>query len=88
MANYLIEAIHALKPNSEFTLTDYDYDTIKWIVLDGQAPTKKSVTDKALELRNADQANHESLVALKDSARAKLIAGQPMSVDEAAVLIP
>lgn len=37
--------------------------------------------------RVADEAAAEALSALKDSARAKLVAGEPLTVEEAATLV-
>ena len=43
MQNYLSKAIFKLKPNAEFSLQDNDYSTIKWDVLDGDAPTQAEI---------------------------------------------
>jgi len=54
MNNYLIKAIFKLRPNSEFSFTDNDYSTIKWDVLDGDAPTQAEI-DSAIEQVKADE---------------------------------
>jgi hypothetical protein len=54
MNDYLTQAIRLLKPNSEFSYSDGDYSTIKWIVLDGKAPTQKQIDD-AIEQVKADE---------------------------------
>ena len=54
MSNYLTKAIRKLKPNAEFSYTDYDYSTIEWIVLDGEAPTQKEI-DAAIKEVKADE---------------------------------
>ena len=41
--SYLIKAIKKLKPSSEFSLNNDDYSTIKWDILEGNAPTKKEI---------------------------------------------
>jgi len=46
--DYLPQAIHKLRPASEFTYKDRDYSTIEWIVLEGKAPTKAEI-DEAIE---------------------------------------
>jgi hypothetical protein len=56
--SYLVKAIQSLRPTAEFSFTDDDYSTIKWDVLDGDAPTKKQIDDeikrlKALEITQA-----------------------------------
>ena len=54
MNNYLVMAIRKLRPNSEFVITDNDYSTIKWDVLDGDAPTQKEI-DAAIKQVKADE---------------------------------
>ena len=58
MQNYLVEAIKYLKPTAEFVITDDDYSTIIWHILEGDAPTEKEVNDaikavKAEEIKTA-----------------------------------
>jgi hypothetical protein len=48
----LNEAIAKLKPNAEYVLTNRDYSTIKWIVLDGDAPTQKEIDAAIKEIKN------------------------------------
>jgi hypothetical protein len=52
--NYLVKAIKLLKPNSEFSFTDDDYSTVKWDVLDGEAPTQLEI-DAAIKTIKADE---------------------------------
>lgn len=54
MDNYLIAAIRKLKPNSEFSITDNDYSTIIWDVLEGKAPTQAEI-DEAIKQVKADE---------------------------------
>mgnify|MGYP000323994205 CR=1 FL=1 len=44
----LNKAIKYLRPTAQFSFTDNDYSTIKWDVLDGNAPTQKEI-DAAIE---------------------------------------
>ena len=53
-AVYLSKAIYRLKPNAEFSFTGYDYATIQWHILDGQAPTQAEI-DAAIEQVKADE---------------------------------
>ena len=72
--NYLAKAIDKLKPNSEYTFENQDYSTITWIILEGDAPTKKQIDD-AIKTIKADEANAEiNKAADKASAQAKLAA--------------
>ena len=56
--DYLVQAIKKLKPNAEFSFTDNDYSTIKWDVLEGQAPTQTEI-DAAIHQIKADEAQAE-----------------------------
>ena len=72
--DYIIEAIWKLKPNSQFSFTDDDYSTIKWDVLEGDAPTQAEV-DAAIELVKQEEAQAEAAAAAaKTAAEAKLAA--------------
>lgn len=54
MNNYLVAAIRKLKPTAEFSFTEDDYSTIKWDVLDGDAPSQKEI-DAAIKQVKADE---------------------------------
>jgi len=70
--NYLQKAICKLRPTAEFSLTDNNYSTIKWDVLDGDAPTQAEI-DEAIEQVKADElAEAEAKVEAKIEAEAKL----------------
>ena len=70
--SYLVKAIRKLKPTSEFSFTNEDYSTIKWDVLDGDAPTQAEI-DAAIEQVKADEAQAEiDKAAVKAAAEAKL----------------
>ena len=72
--SYLVKAIQKLKPTAEFSFTDDDYSTIKWDVLDGDAPTQAEI-DAAIEDVKADEAQAElDKAAKKATAEAKLVA--------------
>jgi hypothetical protein len=72
--DYLVRAIHKLKPTAEFSFTDDDYSTIKWDVLDGTAPTQAEI-DAAIEQVKAEEAQAEAKAeADKAAAQAKLAA--------------
>jgi hypothetical protein len=72
--DYLTKAIQKLKPTAEFSYSDDDYSTIKWDVLDGDAPTKKEIDD-AIKSIKADEAN---AVKTKASAKAAFASGAPV----------
>jgi hypothetical protein len=74
MGLYLSKAIQKLKPNSEYTFQANDYSTIKWVVLEGDAPTQAEI-DVAIEQVKADEiAEIEAQTNAKAAAQAKLAA--------------
>ena len=83
MNNYLTKAIHKLKPNSEFSFTDDDYSTIKWDMLDGDAPTQAEI-NAAIEQVKADEITQ---VAVKAAEKAALLDRLGITEDEARLLL-
>jgi len=81
--NYLVKAIHKLKPNSQFQFTDNDYSTIKWDVLDGEAPTQKEI-DAAIEQVKADEITEAES---KATARQALLTKLGITAEEAQLLL-
>ena len=74
MKDYLSDAILKLKPNSQFVYYGSDYSTIKWDVLDGEAPTQKEI-DVAIEQVKADElAEADAKAQAKAAAEGKLAA--------------
>ena len=70
--NYLGLAIAKLRPTAEFSISNDDYSTIKWDVLEGNAPTQAEV-DAAIEVIKEEQAQAElEAAAKKAAAEAKL----------------
>ena len=67
MNNHLVLAIRKLRPNSEFSFTDNDYSTIKWDVLDGDAPTQKEI-DAAIKQVKADEIAEAKAKAIQRQA--------------------
>jgi post-segregation antitoxin (ccd killing protein) len=83
MSDYLIKAIKKLKPTAEFSLTNNDYSTIKWDVLEGTAPTKAKI-DEAIEQVKADEAQDEAQAV---AAKAALLDRLGITADEARLLL-
>jgi len=67
MNNYLVAAIRKLKPNSEFSFQNNDYSTVKWDVLDGNAPTQAEI-DAAIEQVKADEITEAAAKAAQKAA--------------------
>ena len=72
--SYLVKAIKKLHPEAEFSFIENDYSTIKWDVLDGDAPTQAEI-DVAIEQVKADElVEAETKAQAKATAEAKLSA--------------
>lgn len=81
--NYLAAAIDQLVPNSEYTFTDNDYSTIKWIKLEADAPTQIQI-DAEIEAIKAKEIADK---ATKEAAKAELLARLGITEDEAKLLL-
>jgi len=74
MSDYIVKAIKKLKPEAEFSFSDNDYSTIKWDILDGNAPSQAEI-DAAIEEVKADEAKAElDKIAKKAAVETKLAA--------------
>jgi len=69
---YLTRAIQSLKPTAEFSFTDNDYSTIKWDVLDGDAPTKKEVEDEIVRIKAVEVTEAQTQATAKVALLKKL----------------
>jgi hypothetical protein len=81
--DYLLQAIKKLKPTSEFSFIGNDYSTIKWDVLEGDAPTKKQIDDAIKQIK-ADEITE---AAAKASAKLALLERLGITEDEAKLLL-
>lgn len=80
---YLTSAILSLRPNSEFAITENDYSTIEWHVLEGTAPTKAQVNSEIEKIKAAEvKAEADRLVS-----KAELLARLGITEDEAKLLL-
>ena len=79
------DAIKEINPDACFDLSNNDLSTIKW--LHGTTPIPKAdIEAKMAELPTAEE---EAIAKenLKASAKAKLIAGQPLTEEEADTIV-
>ncbi len=81
--DYLVKAIKLLKPTAEFSFTDNDYSTIKWDVLEGDAPTQAEI-DQAIEQVKADEIVEAEAKAAKREA---LLSKLGITEEEARILL-
>ena len=79
--SYLVKAINKLKPTAEFSFTNEDYSSIKWDVLQGEAPTKAEI-DAAIEQVKTDEAQAEIDKAAKKAAAETKLAALGLTTDD------
>jgi len=80
-----IKAIVAINPDAKVTVVNDDYDTIIW----GDTPVipLADIEAKIAELQPIEDAEAQAKIDLKASAKAKLIAGEKLTEDEANILV-
>ena len=81
----IIEAILKINPNAQVTIKGDDINTIEWH--NGTTPIPKAdIEAKMAELPTAEE-EATAKENLKASAKAKLIAGQPLTKEEADTIV-
>jgi len=70
----IIKAIKYLKPNAEYTFADDDYSTIKWIKLEGKAPSLVELETALEQVLANEQAVAQAKAQAKAAAEGKLAA--------------
>ena len=71
---YMSKAIKKLRPTAEFSFVDADYSTIKWDVLEGDAPSLAEI-EKTIDSIKKEEAEAEAVAASKKAAaESKLLA--------------
>jgi hypothetical protein len=83
MSNDLAKAINKLKPNAEFSFTNDDYSTIKWDVLDGDAPTQSEINAAIKEIKSEEKVEAKA----KDLARQAILDRLGITADEAKLIL-
>jgi hypothetical protein len=81
--SYLVRAIKKLHPEAEFSFTDNDYSTIKWDVLNGEAPTQSEI-DEAIKQVKADEITETKA---KETARQAIADRLGLTADELKILL-
>ena len=74
MNDYLTRAIRLLKPTAEFSIVESDYSTIKWDVLEGDAPTLAEIEIAVEQVKADELVEAEAKATAKAAAQAKLAA--------------
>lgn len=81
--DYLSAAIQSLRPASEFSYTNDDYLTIKWDVLEGDAPTLEEIGLEIKRLKALDIKIEKN----NATAKAALLTKLGITAEEAALLL-
>ena len=84
MAKTYIDAIKAIKPDAQVGSEGTDYEGIIWF---DETPIDKATLDAKLAELPTEEEDRQAQIDLKASAKAKLIAGEPMTEEEANVLV-
>ena len=85
MNDTVIKAILKINPNAEVSLSENDINTIVWE--NGTTPIPKAdIEAKMVELPTEEE-ERTARENLKASAKAKLIAGQPLTEEEADTIV-
>jgi len=79
-------AILSINPNAKYNIYNDDLDNMEW--LDGTTPISKAdIEAKISELETAKENEEQAKIDLKASAKAKLIAGEALTEDEANTIV-
>ena len=85
MAN-IAKAIKAINPDACFHYNEEDFSTLVWD--NGTTPISQAdIEAKISELETQEQADSQAKIDLKASAKAKLIAGEALTEDEANTIV-
>lgn len=71
---FLSEAILHLRPTAQFSYNDNDYSTVKWDVLEGDAPTLAEIKATIEQIKTNQITAEAKKATAKESATAKLAA--------------
>ena len=81
----LIDAIKKINPNAEVSIKNNDYDKITWHNIE---PIDKTTLDAKVSEMETNEINEaKAKEDLKASAKAKLIAGEALTEDEADTIV-
>lgn len=81
--DYLAKAIKSLRPTAEFSYTEDDYSTIKWDVLEGDAPTQAEIDAEIKKIKAAEV----KAEAEKAAKKAALLERLGITEEEAKLLL-
>lgn len=68
----IVKAIKLLRPTAEFSFENGDYSTVKWDILEGEAPTLKEIEDAAKTVLKIEADFESETLAKKNAVLARL----------------
>ncbi len=77
-SEYIVKAISRLKPDSQYSFTNHDYATVKWDVIDGDAPTQKEIDDTIKLIKTEEKSEAKN----KEIARQAILDRLGLTADE------
>ena len=84
MAKIYIDAIKAIRQNAQVGQQGTDYEGILWF---DETPIDKATLDTKLAELPTEREEIEARNVLKESAKAKLVAGEPLTEAEADTIV-
>ena len=84
MAKTYIDAIKSIKPDAQVGSEGTDYEGIIWF---DETPIDKATLDNKLAELPTEEEDIQARKNLKASAKAKLIAGEPLTEEEANTIV-
>jgi hypothetical protein len=84
MTKTYVDAIKAIKPDAQVGMEGTSYEGIIWF---DETPIDKATLDTKLAELPTEEEDIQARVDLKASAKAKLMAGEALTEDEANVMI-
>ena len=82
----MAKAIQLINPEARVSIEDDNYDTIEWL-FDTPVISKADIDAKIAEMSTAWENEKQAKEDLKASAKAKLIAGEALTEDEANTIV-
>ena len=81
----IIKAVLKINPNAELSVSDNDVNTIVWE--NGTTPIPKADIEAKIAELPTEEEERTARENLKASAKAKLIAGEPLTEEEANTIV-
>ena len=83
----IMRAIQLIRPNAQVSVSDNDINSVDWHNNETPIPNAE-IEAKYDEAETQLNSEAQSKIDLKASAKTKLIAGEPLTEEEAATIVP